>query len=370
MGEREIDEFYCGNGAGLYFGDASFHFHVNLKICVTRDPPPHEIERGVLIGEERKISSLRFPLNQSGHVTRHAMWHIPCDSVSCIAQCYNDCFVTMVRVQSGNSNYSTMVQTQMPKKYIPKARTFSEPQYDNQAEQSRSDDVSIQKHQIGENVSRRDKAKFLENLLLNLKDSKEAVYGTLDAWVAWESDFPTISLKRALLTLEKQQQWHRVIQVIKWMLSKGRGTTMGIYGQLIRALDMDNRAEEAHRFWLKKIGHDLHSVPWQLCNLIISMYYRNNMFENLVKLFKGLEAFDRKPQEKLVVQKVANAYEMLGLLDEQKRVLEKYNHLFVDTWKGCPKNVKRASKNKTEKSGGHTGASKHHKTNVVSKRKI
>jgi hypothetical protein len=75
-----------------------------------------------------------------------------------------------------------------------------------------------------------------------------------------------------------------LFKVIKWMLSKGQGTTMGTYGQLIRALDMDHRVEEAHKFWEMKIGTDLHSVPWQLCHLMISIYYRNNMLEDLVKV--------------------------------------------------------------------------------------
>jgi hypothetical protein len=52
------------------------------------------------------------------------------------------------------------------------------------------------------------------------------------------------------------------------------------------------------------------------------------------KLFKGLEAFDRQPPEKSIVQKVADSYEMLGLLEEKERVLEKYNHLFVEAGKG------------------------------------
>lgn len=47
------------------------------------------------------------------------------------------------------------------------------------------------------------------------------------------------------------------------------------------------------------------------------------------KLFKDLEAFDRKPPEKSIVQRVADAYEMLGLLEEKERVLEKYNDLFT-----------------------------------------
>lgn len=49
--------------------------------------------------------------------------------------------------------------------------------------------------------------------MLDLKDSRESVYGALDAWVAWEQTFPLVSLKKALLSLEKDQQWHRVIQV-------------------------------------------------------------------------------------------------------------------------------------------------------------
>lgn len=68
------------------------------------------------------------------------------------------------------------------------------------------------------------------------------------------------------------------------MLSKGQGTTMGTYEQLIRALEKDNRAEEAHRMWVAKISHDLHSVPWQFCELMISIYYRNNMLDRLVKV--------------------------------------------------------------------------------------
>ncbi|RVW69526.1 Pentatricopeptide repeat-containing protein, chloroplastic [Vitis vinifera] len=159
--------------------------------------------------------------------------------------------------------------------------------------------------------------------LLDLKDSKEAVYGALDAWVAWEQNFPIASLKR----------------VVKWMLSKGQGTTMGTYGQLIRALDMDHRAEEAHEFWVKKIGTDLHSVPWHLCHRMISINYwycvRLTKLVTLLyfhcKLFKGLEAFDRKPQDKLVVKKVADAYEMLGLLEEKERIFEKYDYLFTET---------------------------------------
>ncbi|KAK7837209.1 pentatricopeptide repeat-containing protein At4g18975, chloroplastic [Quercus suber] len=239
-----------------------------------------------------------------------------------------------VRAQFLNSSYSTMLlhQSQISNRSTTKAMASFQDECDSPAKSQFPDQNAggVQGRQIGENVSRKDKINFLVNTLLDIKDSKEAVYGALDAWVAWEQNFPIASLKRALLVLEKEQQWHRIIQVIKWMLSKGQGTTMGTYGQLIRALDMDHRAEEAHKVWVQKLGMDLHSVPWQLCRLMISVYHRNNMLEDLVKLFKNLEAFDRKPPEKSIVQRVADAYEMLGLLEEKQRVLEKYNDLFTE----------------------------------------
>ncbi|KAL0724013.1 hypothetical protein Bca4012_038612 [Brassica carinata] len=187
------------------------------------------------------------------------------------------------------------------------------------------------KHQTGENIPKKDKIKFLVNTLLDIEDNKEAVYGALDAWVAWERNFPIASLKRVIAILEKEHQWHRMVQVIKWILSKGQGNTVGTYGQLIRALDMDRRTEEAHAIWRKKIGNDLHSVPWQLCLQMIRIYFRNNMLQELVKLFKDLESYGRKPTDKKIVQSVADAYELLGMLEEKERVLNKYSNLFLGT---------------------------------------
>lgn len=181
---------------------------------------------------------------------------------------------------------------------------------------------------IGKNLSSAEKRKFLVDTLFSLEDSRESVYGTLDAWVAFEQDFPVASLKQALSALEKEEQWHRIVQVIKWMLSKGQGNTMNTYEQLVRALEKDNRAEEAHRIWQKKIGHDLHSVPWRFCHLMLAVYYRNNMLDRLVKLFKELEACGRKPPSKDIIRKVEDAYEMLGLVEEKEALLDKYKDLY------------------------------------------
>ncbi|XP_052729992.1 uncharacterized protein LOC108325443 isoform X3 [Vigna angularis] len=73
-------------------------------------------------------------------------------------------------------------------------------------------DTVVPRIYIGENISRKDKTKYLYSTLLELNDSKETVYGALDAWVAWEQNFPIASLKTILNSLEKEQQWHRVVQ--------------------------------------------------------------------------------------------------------------------------------------------------------------
>ncbi|XP_031486932.1 pentatricopeptide repeat-containing protein At4g21190 isoform X2 [Nymphaea colorata] len=217
-------------------------------------------------------------------------------------------------------------------------------------ENHRLNDVGVvHRPEVGGNISKRDKTKILLNILSSLKESKKAVYGALDAWVAWEQNFPLVPLRQTLTMLEKQHQWHRIVQVIKWMLSKGQGTTMGTYEQLIRALDKDERAKEAHVFWEKRIGHDLHSVPWRLCELMISIYYRNNMLEHGVKLFKDLEAFGRKPPNGSIIQKIADSYELLGLFDEQKKVLEKYDDLVNELSKVSSKRRGKCSTAKNKK---------------------
>ncbi|CAL4897117.1 unnamed protein product [Urochloa decumbens] len=215
---------------------------------------------------------------------------------------------------------------------------------------------------IRKNLSAEEKRKFLVNTLLSLEDSREAVYNTLDAWVAFEQDFPLASLKQALSALEKKEQWHRIVQVIKWMLSKGQGNTMRTYEQLVCTLEKDNRAEEAHEIWQKKTTHDLHSVPWRFCHLLLAIYYRNNRLERLVKLFKELEAGGRKPQSKDIIRKVEDAYEMLGLPEEKKVLLEKYKDLYNKPSRDNRKKgskLKKTEMNKRDADGSLQAGLKH-----------
>lgn len=47
---------------------------------------------------------------------------------------------------------------------------------------------------------------------------KEEVYGALDAFIAWDLEFPLITVKKAIKSLEEQKEWKRVIQVIVLVL--------------------------------------------------------------------------------------------------------------------------------------------------------
>lgn len=51
----------------------------------------------------------------------------------------------------------------------------------------------------------------------------------------------------------------------------------------------------------------------------------------VMKLFKDLESYDRKPPDKHIVQTVADTYELLGMVDEKERVMTKYSHLLLGT---------------------------------------
>uniref|UniRef100_J3N6R2 Uncharacterized protein n=1 Tax=Oryza brachyantha TaxID=4533 RepID=J3N6R2_ORYBR len=55
---------------------------------------------------------------------------------------------------------------------------------------------------------------------------------------------------------------------------------------------------------------------------MLGIYYRNNRLDRLVKLFKNHEARGRKPPSNNIVQRVEDAYEMLGLIEEKKELLE------------------------------------------------
>lgn len=51
-----------------------------------------------------------------------------------------------------------------------------------------------------------------------LSNVKEEVYGALDSFIAWDLEFPLITVKKALKALEHEKEWKRIIQVKSYNL--------------------------------------------------------------------------------------------------------------------------------------------------------
>ncbi|KAL2473717.1 pentatricopeptide repeat-containing protein [Forsythia ovata] len=167
------------------------------------------------------------------------------------------------------------------------------------------------------------KALNLVRIISGLPNEKEAVYGALDKWIAWETEFPLIAAAKALRILRKRNQWKRVIQVAKWMLSKGQGATMGTYDTLLLAFDMDGRVEEAESLWNMILHTHNRSISKRLFSRTISLYDHHNVPDKIIEAFADMEELGVKPDED-TIRRVARAFQMIGQEDKQRLVLSKY----------------------------------------------
>ncbi|KAH7687331.1 Tetratricopeptide-like helical domain-containing protein [Dioscorea alata] len=167
------------------------------------------------------------------------------------------------------------------------------------------------------------KSQKLVTCIKGLSNVKEEVYGALDSFVAWDLEFPLIVVKKALKTLEDEKEWKRIIQVIKWMLSKGQGKTMGSYYTLLNALAEDGRLDEAEELWTKIFSRNLECLPRVFFGKMISIYYKHQMYEKMFEVFADMEELGVSP-DKRVVDLMGNTFQKLGMLDKYEKLHEKY----------------------------------------------
>ncbi|XP_009775791.1 pentatricopeptide repeat-containing protein At4g21190 [Nicotiana tabacum] len=163
----------------------------------------------------------------------------------------------------------------------------------------------------------------LVECIKGLSNVKEEVYGALDSFIAWELEFPLITVKKALKILENEKEWKRIIQVTKWMLSKGQGRTMGSYFTLLNALGEDGRLEEAEELWLKLFSDNLESMPRIFFQKMISIYYHREMNDKMFEIFADMEELGIRPTV-AVVTMVGNVFQKLGMLDKYQKLNKKY----------------------------------------------
>ncbi|TKY45274.1 Pentatricopeptide repeat-containing protein [Spatholobus suberectus] len=167
------------------------------------------------------------------------------------------------------------------------------------------------------------KAAKLVKSIKELSNVKEEVYGALDSYVAWELEFPLITVKKVLKTLECEQEWKRVIQVTKWMLSKGQGKTMGSYFTLLNALAEDDRLDEAEELWTKLLMQYMESLPRRFFDKMISIYCKRAMYEKMFEIFADMEELGLRPSIS-VVSMIGEAFKELGMLDKYHKLRTKY----------------------------------------------
>ncbi|XP_034710876.1 pentatricopeptide repeat-containing protein At4g21190 [Vitis riparia] len=167
------------------------------------------------------------------------------------------------------------------------------------------------------------KSAKLVDCIKGLSNVKEEVYGALDSFIAWELEFPLITVKKALKTLEDQKEWKRIIQVTKWMLSKGQGRTMGSYFTLLNALAEDGRLDEAEELWTKLFSENLESLPRVFYDKMISIYYRRDMHDKMFEIFADMEELGIRPNTS-IVKMVGDVFQKLGMLDKYEKLQKKY----------------------------------------------
>ncbi|WZZ24899.1 hypothetical protein YC2023_008300 [Brassica napus] len=167
------------------------------------------------------------------------------------------------------------------------------------------------------------KALNLVRMLSGLPNEKEAVYGALNKWVAWEVEFPIVAAAKALQILRKRSQWHRVIQVAKWMLSKGQGATMGTYDTLLLAFDMEERADEAESLWNMILHTHTRSIPRRLFARMIALYAHHDLQHKVIEVFADMEELKVRPDED-TARRVARAFRELGQEEKQELILRRY----------------------------------------------
>lgn len=167
------------------------------------------------------------------------------------------------------------------------------------------------------------KAVKLVECIKGLSNVKEEVYGALDSFIAWELEFPLITVKKALKTLENQREWKRIIQVTKWMLSKGQGRTMGSYYALLNALSEEGRLDEAEELWKKLFSENLDSTPRMFFDKMTSIYYHREMHDKMFEVFADMEELGIRPTTS-IVEMVGETFQKLGMIDKYKHLKRKY----------------------------------------------
>ncbi|XP_042443441.1 pentatricopeptide repeat-containing protein At4g18975, chloroplastic-like isoform X2 [Zingiber officinale] len=167
------------------------------------------------------------------------------------------------------------------------------------------------------------KALNLVHTIEKLPNEKEVIYCMLDKWSAFETEFPVIAAAKALEILRRRRKWLRIIQVTKWLFSKGQVLTMGTFDTLLLAFDMDGRVDEAESVWKIILQTSTRSVSKKLFSRMIALYDHHHHPDKILEVFADMEELGVTPDNDSVTR-IGRAFEMLGQNDKRDLLFKRY----------------------------------------------
>ncbi|KAG9454278.1 hypothetical protein H6P81_007182 [Aristolochia fimbriata] len=219
-----------------------------------------------------------------------------------------------------NQDFNSLTHHQKAKKLIPCAKASGEKDRKVKNKNGKTEHHLWMKR---DSAGSGRKALNLVHIISKLPNEREVIYGALDKWTAFETEFPLIAAAKALTILRRRKQWSRIIQVSKWMLSKGQGMSMGTYDTLLLAFDMDGRVDEAESLWNTILQRHTRSVSRRLFSRMISLYDHHHMPDKITEVFADMEELGVKPDED-TVKRIGSAFRKAGEEDKEKLLTKKY----------------------------------------------
>ncbi|CAI5954900.1 unnamed protein product [Closterium sp. NIES-64] len=146
------------------------------------------------------------------------------------------------------------------------------------------------------------RANALIAAIRDVPDSKEDVYRALDAWAAFQLDFPLLAVKRALRIMQQEGQWKRILQVCKWMLARGQGRTFGTYDLMMEAMAATGRHAELDGTWERIMGRHLDTVPRATFARVMSLYTQQGRPLKVLEVYGSMIELGVNLDEGMVMQ--------------------------------------------------------------------
>ncbi|CAI5492713.1 unnamed protein product [Closterium sp. Naga37s-1] len=169
---------------------------------------------------------------------------------------------------------------------------------------------------------------LLFTLIRDVPDSKEDVYRALDAWAAFQLDFPLLAVKRALRMMQQEGQWKRILQVCKWMLARGQGRTFGTYDLMMEAMAATGRHAELDGTWERIMGRHLDTVPRATFARVMSLYMQQGRPLKVLEVYGSMIELGVNLDEGMVMQ-VHRALINIGAEQRAEALLQEHQSVLT-----------------------------------------